>query len=129
ISVCTRLYGADIEQSSDGLKLSVRQVLEERDVEIPMPEGTYPAHVRIEDEQWKRSRWPFAAVIRRAHIEVPGGVPHDGKWGEDALYGMTCNVGRRHSVEDAIGNCVASVLGDRWRFSHDHRKTGKRQTA
>jgi hypothetical protein len=110
-------------------KYSVREVIEERDVEIPMPEGTYPAKVVIKDEQWKRPRWPFAAVRRRAHVEIPDSVPHAGKWGADGLYGMTCNVERRHPIEDAIGKCVASVLGDRWRFSRDHRDTGKRETA
>ncbi len=104
---------------------SVRAIVEERDVQIPMPEGVYPAHVRIEDEQWKRSRWPLKRVVRRAHVDIPKGVPHAGKWGADGLYGLTTPIpGKRHPVEQAIGACVASVLGDRWRFSRDHCATG-----
>lgn len=106
---------------------SYGKLIELRDVEIPMPEKSYPAQVEILEEEWKRPRWPFKNVVRRAHVDIKGGVPHAGKWGEDATYSMTTQVGRRHPVEDAIGKVVASALGDRWRHSRDHRDTGARE--
>lgn len=110
----------------------VVRLVEKRDVLIPMPEATYPAHIEILDEEWRRARWPFAQKIRRAHIDAPGGVPHAGKWGEDGLYGLTTALSgygaKRHPIEDGIGAVVASVLADRWRHSRDHAATGKRET-
>lgn len=108
------------------MEYSVRAVVDVRAVEIPMPEGAYPGHVALKDEQWKRPRWPFARVIRRALVDVPAGVPHRSKWGEDATYGLTTPA---KSVEEGIGELVASVLRDRWRWSHNHRDTGKWETA
>lgn len=94
------------------------ETLSTKDIVIPMPEGSYPATVRMFESTWKRPRW-FARRIIRADVEVPAGIPHDGKgensWdcGEDATYGMTCQA---DSVEDAIGRVVASVLRSRRKY-------------
>lgn len=85
------------------------------EVVVPLPEGSYPATVRMFESTWKRPRW-FARRLLRAEINVPSGIPHDGKgessWdcGEDATYGLTCCA---DSKEDAIGKLVASVLTSR----------------
>lgn len=98
------------------------ELVEERAVQIPMPEGTYPAIVKFTRDTWSRPRWPTETVMR-AHIAVPKGIPMKGKgenaWdlGDDATYGLT---GPASSVEDGIGRLVASVLRDRWKRSRSH---------
>lgn len=98
------------------------EILERREVQIPTPEGTYPAIVELSRDTWSRPRWP-TEVVMRAHINVPKGIPMAGKgenaWDldDDATFGMT---GPASSVEDGIGRLVASVLLDRWKRSGTH---------
>lgn len=100
------------------------EVVEVREVLIPMPEGSYPAIVNMELARWKRPRW-FATEILRANVEIPnGGIPHEGKgensWdiGEDACLALSC-VAR--NVEDATAKVVESVLRDRHRYGTPSR--------
>jgi hypothetical protein len=99
------------------------ELIEEKDILIPMPEGSYPAHIRMEYETWKRSRW-LGKHIMRAHIDCPKGIPFEGKgenaWdcGEDATYGICCPAG---NIEDAIGKLVTSVLRDRRKYGTPQR--------
>jgi hypothetical protein len=96
------------------------EVLSTHDVVIPMPEKAYPATVTLQRATWRRTRFPFLAKsIDRANIDVPGGIPHEGKgenaWdcGEDATYSMTCPAG---GLAEAIGKMVESVTRDRLRY-------------
>lgn len=63
-------------------------------VVVPMPEGGYPATVQINEDTWKRPRWPFARRMVRSELTPDTPIPHPGKgensWdcGEDALYGQ-----------------------------------------
>lgn len=88
---------------------------EERQVQIPMPEGVYDATVKLQTDTWTRPRGRTEA-IRRAHVDIPLGIPFPGKgensWdcGEDATYGYT---GPADSVEAAIASVVARVLTNR----------------
>lgn len=95
------------------------EVLSEHDVIIPMPEGGYPARVKLERRTWKRSRW-FAETRLGATVDLAKGIPHQGKgensWdcGEDALMGMSCP--SASTVEEAIAAVVRSALGSRRRY-------------
>lgn len=96
-----------------------KNVIETREVAVPMPEGTYDAVVALSDDTWKRPRWPFPRVIRRADIKVEKGIPHPGKgensWdcGDDDTYGM-CAPAR--TIPEAVGHLVGSCLKDRVRY-------------
>lgn len=103
------------------------KILEEGNCFIPMPEGSYEATYKHVVATWTRRRWPFKKQWLRMHIDVPKGIPVEGKgensWdcGEDATYGITC-VAR--TVADGIGTLVSSVLHDRKRYggSYIHRE-------
>jgi hypothetical protein len=96
--------------------------IESVNVNIPMPEGNYPAVVTLKDEFWDRPRWPFPVYVRRANVKLPVPIPHEGKgensWdcGPDAIHGMTCPA---NNVEDAIAAVVQSVLRNRRRYDGD----------
>lgn len=90
-----------------------------RTVDVPMPEKSYRATITMQIEEWARPRLAlFAKRIKRAHIEVPGGIPMPGKGensydcGDDATFGMTVPA---FGVGDAVGKLVGSVLHDRHR--------------
>lgn len=78
------------------------------DVFIQMPEGNYPAQVEMYTSIWKRPRWPWATRVRRANIEVEGGIPipgdGDNDWDndDDAIYGLTCPSGTAWEAMDVI---------------------------
>jgi len=90
-----------------------------QNVLIPMPEGPYEATVKMTEDAWSRPRW-FTQKIRRAKVDVPQGIPHEGKGendydcGEDRCYGIS---GPAENVEDAVAMLVKSVLRDRRRYN------------
>jgi hypothetical protein len=94
------------------------ETLSTHEVVIPMPEGPYPATLRMEKATWSRPRW-FREVVFRADIDMKVPIPHEGKgensWdcGKDALHGLTCPA---TTVEDAIAEAVRSVLKARRRY-------------
>ena len=98
------------------------ELVSEHDVVIPMPEGKYPAHVKLTKDSWKRPRWPFPMVLRRYDVKMVIPIPHEGKgensWdcGEDALFGQG---GVGECLEDAISGVVNSVLNSRRRYNGD----------
>jgi hypothetical protein len=87
-----------------------------KQIVIPMPEGTYAATLKLYTGEWK-SRWGTKR-IKRAEVEVPGGVPVPGKgensWdcGEDAILSSTSPAANEW---EAIGNFVESVMNSRCR--------------
>jgi hypothetical protein len=89
-------------------------------VTIPMPERSYPATVKLTEDTWKRPRaWWTSARIRRARIEVEGGIPHPGKGensydcDEDATYSLTTQA---RDEAEAIGAMVETVMRSRRRY-------------
>lgn len=48
-------------------------------IDIPMPEKSYPATVKMYTAEWRRSRWPFPERIRRADVTPDEPIPHPGK--------------------------------------------------
>jgi len=95
------------------------RILETVNVLIPMPEKPYPATIEMREDSWKRPRWPFTRYMKRANIDVPNGIPHQGKgensWdcGPDATYGMTCPA---RTIAQAVGTMVESCYRDRLRY-------------
>lgn len=89
------------------------------DIEIPMPEKTYPAKVTIEHRVWKRPLW-FARIRRDASVAIPGGIPLPGKgensWdcGMDGLFGYGCSSTK---PEDIIAKGIQSVLKSRRKYA------------
>lgn len=93
------------------------------DVEIPMPEKSYPATLKMVETTHKRPRW-FGTRRIRASIEIKRvddkwtGIPFPGKGensydcGEDASSGFSCLASL---PEEAIGKFVESVLRSRRR--------------
>lgn len=88
-------------------------------VQIPMPEGCYPAMLTVERSTWKRPRWPFKIVRVTRDIECEYGVPFPGKgensWdcGDDGLFGTGFEV---DSDEQAVTRFAAAVLTNRRRY-------------
>lgn len=93
-----------------------RTTLEERDVLIPMPEKSYEATAKLIEFKWTRPRW-FSKILNRVDIEVPEGIPHEGKGtsahncGVDATYSMC--TGECHSIPQGVGKLVGLCLQDR----------------
>lgn len=92
-------------------------------VRVHMPEGDYAATVRADRVRWNR-RWWNGRMWWRATIDVPGGIPHEGKgensWdcGEDATFGCTFAVeDERPSAHEIATRLAHSVLRDRARYS------------
>jgi len=87
---------------------------------IPMPEGSYPATVRIYENTWKRPRW-FARHMLSFDVKIPDGVPFPGKgensWdcGQDATYGLS-GPAEQPTVEHAVSQVVETVLRSRRRY-------------
>ena len=99
-------------------KYSSRTIREER-VIIPMPEGGYPALVKINDDTWKRPRWPFPRKMIRASVIPDKPIPFPGKgessWncGEDAMYSLYGPYD--NSLKAAIA-ATESVMRDRLKY-------------
>jgi hypothetical protein len=97
----------DLDRIFWGRKRHSSIVLEQVQCQIPMPEKQYAAVINIMEEQWRQRRkfWRPVTTIRRAHIEIPEGIPHPGKGttsyncDDDALMGMTTAVS---TIEDAV---------------------------
>lgn len=92
------------------------RVLEERDILVPMPEKAYPAHAQLIEATWTYPRW-FTQKIKRVKIDIPEGIPFEGKGensydcGRDATFGIT--TGECQSIAEGVGKLVGSVLYDR----------------
>lgn len=97
------------------------ETLRTQRVQIPMPEGCYPATITICESTWKRPRW-FAKRLVRAKIDMEKPIPHPGKgensWdcGDDATHGLSCC---EDTVEGAVAAMVRTVLGSRRRHGGD----------
>lgn len=96
-----------------------RELLEHKSLAIPMPEKAYWGSVRLVRYSWTRPRW-FTKRMLRCEIDVPEGIPHEGKgensWdcGVDATYGMT--TGPVRDIQEGVASLVGSVLRDRVKY-------------
>jgi len=97
-----------------------REVIEEREVLVPMPERAYPATAVLTACTWTHQRfgWPRRRLLR-VEIEIPGGVPVPGKgteaWncGDDATFGLTTPA---DSISEGIARLVQTTLERRERY-------------
>lgn len=93
-------------------------VVETKEVLIPMPEGPYPGIAKMERCVWKRPRW-FALRRTSIWIDIPKGIPHEGKgensWdcGKDGLFGCGVN---SEFYEDAIAHVVKTAMKSRRKY-------------
>lgn len=98
------------------------ELVEERKVLVPMPERAYKATARLERVRFGWDRLPrfLDKSTMTCEIKMDEGeqIPFPGKGtasyncGEDACYSIHTNA---RSIEDGVGNMVASVLRDRKR--------------
>jgi hypothetical protein len=83
---------------------------------VPLPEGPYPATVKLNLDTWKRPRWPWPQTLRRADVEThkPMAIPGKGEnsWDceDDAVFSTYLVAS---SVGEAVGKVVGSVLKTR----------------
>ena len=110
------------------MKYSCETLREDIPVEVPMPEGIYSGSARIERRTWKRPLW--AARVRvSTWIEVPGGIPFQGKgensWdcGDDGLFGAGFE---GESVERAVQHFRDTVINDRKRYGNPSAESIRR---
>jgi len=93
-------------------------VVESRPITIPMPERLYTGTATLTDDSWTRKRG-FTKTIRRCTIEVPEGVPHEGKgensWdcGTDATFSSTFAA---KDIPSAVGHFIGSCLQTRIKY-------------
>lgn len=112
-------FNINFEDFIFGKTKSAKQVLEEREVEIPMPEKSYKGTAKLILYTWTRPRW-FKKTMKRVEIDVPEGIPHEGKgensWdcGKDATFGMT--TGECESIAEGVGKLVGTCLNDRVKY-------------
>lgn len=98
---------------------------------VPMTEGNYPATWEQKRTTWRHVRWPGKALdwfVDRSNVsvwvEVPGGIPCEGKgensWdcGMDGVFGTG-----GPTLEAAIANVVRAVMRERERNGGPHDLT------
>jgi hypothetical protein len=108
------------------------EVIEQRDVIVPMLERSYRGSATLERSRWGFQKLPswLDRVLTHAQIEMHKGeqIPFPGKgesdWdcGENATFSMHCPA---RTIEEGVGTIVASVL----RRRHDHGGDGWRPAA
>jgi hypothetical protein len=101
----------------------VEEVLEEREVGVPMPEGVYPVKARLEVRvvrgRFRTRRW---RAVNLEVLRTKGGIPHDGKGesgydcGPDGTFGLYTH--DCASIEEGVGQLVATCLRNRARYGN-----------
>lgn len=96
------------------------EIIEERDVLVPMPEKAYAAHVKRVKCTTTYPRWfKKESFIVSIDITEKGGIPFEGKgensWdcGHDATHGFSTHGA---SIPHAVGGLVGSVLRSRVQY-------------
>lgn len=90
--------------------------------EIDMPEGRYKATYEYFTSYWKRPRNPFRNKMHRISIEIPVGIPHEGKGttsyncGMDATFGVTMLVDEREGIHSVARRFAMSCLKTRQKY-------------
>ncbi len=98
------------------------EVLQEGDTSIDMPEGKYDATYKRFVSYWKRPRWPFTDKIHRISLEIPVGIPHEGKgensWdcGMDATFGSTFPAPEHESLHEIVERFSIRELEQRQKY-------------
>jgi hypothetical protein len=92
---------------------------------VPMPEGPYPATVRIHEDAWRRPRWPWvwkrmvrSDIVPDEPIPFPGKGESEYDCGEDATHSSTSS---GETALDAVLYLVESVMQRRIRYGSGWR--------
>lgn len=102
------------------------KVLQEGGVDIDMPEGVYHATFKRFISYWKRPRSPFTRSMHRISMDIPVGIPHEGKgensWdmGMDATFGVTMPAEENESIYDIAKRFAISCLKTRQKYGSLH---------
>lgn len=96
---------------------------------LSLAEGEYRVEGRLVEVRWKRARWPWPQILRRAHLECRAGIPISGK-GENAwdldgrpLLSFTCNA---DTLAEGVETLQNSVIFDRQRIGGAHWRPAKK---
>lgn len=98
-----------------------REVLEVREVDVPMPEGTYKWTVEMVEDTTTRPRWPWPKTWHGVEAKAKDGqqIPFPGK-GEnsydcedDAIYALS---GEGRTIADGVTKVVGAVLRSRLKY-------------
>jgi hypothetical protein len=101
------------------------EVVEEKRTVIPMPEGSYPATVKLERCTWKRPRWPrplyrySTEITPDQFIPVPGKGENSYDCGDDGVWSQTGPASGPESewTTEAVAGIVKSALRSRERYA------------
>jgi hypothetical protein len=102
------------------------EVYEEGETSIDMPEGVYKATYKRFISYWKRPRWYKVQSLHRIEIDIPVGIPHEGKgensWdmGMDATFGVTMPADKNKSMYQITKEFAISCLKTRQKYGSLH---------
>lgn len=97
------------------------ELVEERDVDVQMPEGLYPARAKLTRHRWHRPRLPaqLAEEATRVNLDfgehpvwMPGKGENDYDMGDDGIFTASF---KATSIEHAIGRFVDRAVNERLR--------------
>ena len=83
------------------------------DVTVRLPEGEYPALVRIFISTVKRPRWPWLRKTVQAEIQLFRAIPVPAPDGDNLIYTFTCQA---LTPEDALRHLVRVVKAERQKY-------------
>lgn len=88
----------------------------QHNIAIVLPEGEYGATCEIFTAIWLRPRWPWPRRVKRARVEIEGGIPvpgdgeNDWDLDDDAIYSTTLPAS---TVEEVQIEIQTSIMKDR----------------
>lgn len=105
-------------------------IQEKRPIIVPMPEGQYEANFSIEKRTWWKARLPFwKTICYYVNVDVPKGIPHNGKgensWdcGIDGLMGTSFKIDNLFEAESkAVTGVIESVMKSRKKYGTPSEK-------
>lgn len=98
------------------------ETISEGDTVIEMPEGVYQATYKKFISSWRRPRSPFVKKITRIELDIPVGIPHEGKgensWdmGMDATFGVTMPLEQGETIGEVTRRFAMSCLKERQKY-------------
>lgn len=101
-------------------------VTDEGETSIDMPEGVYKATYKRFISYWKRPRWFGVQSLHRVSMDIPVGIPHEGKgensWdmGMDATFGVTMPSDKDEDMHSIVKRFAISQLKTRQKYGSLH---------
>lgn len=96
------------------------KVVKTERVDIPMPEGCYPATIEWSESVWKPSRWfskrSYSALVRPDKpIPIPGKGENSWDCDEDAVWSAGV---QGKTAWEVVGNMVSTVMHSRFNYGN-----------